>query len=130
MITAVDLLRGLAALVGWDRIEVEGATGYLDTNYAGKGQAAIDVSPTIEKKLTDKQMVQLGEAFYTSLGMPALVYRWLYRAHSVKSLERNILGFVGFAPVHETLIGGTGTVAPERAKKLLAQMRRLGSDAA
>jgi 2,3-bisphosphoglycerate-independent phosphoglycerate mutase len=42
MITAVDLLRGLAALIGWDRIEVEGATGYLDTNYRGKGQAAIE----------------------------------------------------------------------------------------
>lgn len=42
MITAVDLLRGLGALVGWDRIEVEGATGYLDTNYAGKGTAAIE----------------------------------------------------------------------------------------
>ncbi len=42
MITAVDLLRGIAALVGWPRIEVQGATGYLDTNYAGKGQAAID----------------------------------------------------------------------------------------
>jgi 2,3-bisphosphoglycerate-independent phosphoglycerate mutase len=42
MITAVDLLRGLAALVGWDRIEVPGATGYLDTNYAGKGQAAVE----------------------------------------------------------------------------------------
>ena len=42
MITAVDLLRGLAALIGWDRIEVEGATGYLDTNYAGKGTAAIE----------------------------------------------------------------------------------------
>lgn len=41
MITAVDLLRGLAALIGWDRIEVEGATGYLDTNYAGKGEAAV-----------------------------------------------------------------------------------------
>ena len=41
MITAVDLLRGLAALVGWDRIEVPGATGYTDTNYAGKGQHAI-----------------------------------------------------------------------------------------
>ncbi|MFO0924439.1 MAG: hypothetical protein U0905_18340 [Pirellulales bacterium] len=41
MITAVDLLRGLAALIGWDRIEVEGATGYLDTNYRGKGEAAI-----------------------------------------------------------------------------------------
>ncbi|MCU0716823.1 MAG: cofactor-independent phosphoglycerate mutase [Pirellula sp.] len=42
MITAVDLLRGLAALIGWDRIEVVGATGYLDTNYAGKGKAAIE----------------------------------------------------------------------------------------
>ena len=42
MITAVDLLRGLAALIGWDRIEVQGATGYLDTNYAGKGAAAIE----------------------------------------------------------------------------------------
>lgn len=42
MITAVDLLRGIAALVGWPRIEVEGATGYLDTDYAGKGRAAID----------------------------------------------------------------------------------------
>ena len=39
------------------------------------------------------------------MGMPALVYRWYFRAHSVKSLERNILGFVGIAPVHETLIG-------------------------
>ncbi|TWT83353.1 cofactor-independent phosphoglycerate mutase [Planctomycetes bacterium CA13] len=42
MITAVDLLRGIAALVGWPRIEVEGATGYLDTDYAAKGCAAID----------------------------------------------------------------------------------------
>ena len=42
MITAVDLLRGIAALIGWERIEVEGATGYTDTDYAAKGRAAID----------------------------------------------------------------------------------------
>ncbi|HEX7447501.1 MAG TPA: cofactor-independent phosphoglycerate mutase [Pirellulales bacterium] len=42
MITAVDLLRGLAALLGWRRIEVPGATGYLDTDYAAKGRYAID----------------------------------------------------------------------------------------
>ena len=42
MITAVDLLRGIAALAGWPRIEVEGATGYLDTDYAAKGRAAIE----------------------------------------------------------------------------------------
>ncbi len=42
MITAVDLLRGIAALVGWDRLEVPGATGYLDTDYAAKGRYAIE----------------------------------------------------------------------------------------
>lgn len=41
MITAVDLLRGLAALLGWKRIDVPGATGYLDTDYAAKGRYAI-----------------------------------------------------------------------------------------
>jgi len=40
-ITAVDLVRGLAKLIGWASIEVEGATGYTDTNYAGKGAAAV-----------------------------------------------------------------------------------------
>lgn len=42
MITAVDLLRGLAALIGWKRIEVPGATGYLDTDYAAKGRYAVE----------------------------------------------------------------------------------------
>ena len=42
MITAVDLLRGLAALIGWDRIEVPGATGYTDTDYTAKGRYAIE----------------------------------------------------------------------------------------
>ena len=42
MITAVDLLRGLAALIGWERIEVPGATGYLDTDYVAKGRYAVE----------------------------------------------------------------------------------------
>ena len=42
MITAVDLLRGLAALIGWQRIDVPGATGYTDTDYAAKGRYAVD----------------------------------------------------------------------------------------
>jgi len=42
MITAVDLLRGIATLIGWDRIEVPGATGYTDTDYGAKGRYAID----------------------------------------------------------------------------------------
>jgi 2,3-bisphosphoglycerate-independent phosphoglycerate mutase len=42
MITAVDLLRGLARLIGWENIEVPGATGYLDTDYAAKGRYAVE----------------------------------------------------------------------------------------
>ena len=41
MITAVDLLRGLARLIGWRVIDVPGATGYLDTDYAAKGRYAV-----------------------------------------------------------------------------------------
>ncbi len=41
-ITAVDLVRGLSKLIGFDLIEVEGATGFIDTNFQGKAQAAID----------------------------------------------------------------------------------------
>jgi 2,3-bisphosphoglycerate-independent phosphoglycerate mutase len=40
-ITAVDLVRGLAKLIGFDLIEVPGATGFVDTNYRGKASAAI-----------------------------------------------------------------------------------------
>ncbi len=41
-ITAVDLVRGLAKLIGFDLINVPGATGFVDTNYQGKGSAAVE----------------------------------------------------------------------------------------
>jgi 2,3-bisphosphoglycerate-independent phosphoglycerate mutase len=41
-ITAVDLVRGLSKLIGFDIINVEGATGFVDTNYHGKASAAIE----------------------------------------------------------------------------------------
>ncbi len=41
VITAVDVISGLACCSGMDVIKVPGATGYLDTNYDGKAQAAI-----------------------------------------------------------------------------------------
>lgn len=41
MVSAVDLLKGIARLSGMRICEVEGATGYLDTNFAGKREAAI-----------------------------------------------------------------------------------------
>lgn len=41
MISAVDLLKGIAVGAGMDRIIVEGANGGLNTNYAGKADAAV-----------------------------------------------------------------------------------------
>ncbi|UCD75058.1 MAG: cofactor-independent phosphoglycerate mutase, partial [Phycisphaerales bacterium] len=41
VITGVDIMRGLAVCMGMKLIEVPGATGYLDTNYGGKGQAGV-----------------------------------------------------------------------------------------
>lgn len=41
VISAVDLVSGLGRLAGLVPVEVSGATGYLDTNYRGKGEAAV-----------------------------------------------------------------------------------------
>ncbi|MGE5451161.1 MAG: NAD(P)H-dependent oxidoreductase [Acidobacteriota bacterium] len=63
-----------------------------------------------------------------TMGMPALVYRWYFRAHSVRSLERNILGFVGISPITETLIGMVGEMHAEAASKHLAKLYKLGQE--
>ena len=41
LVTAVDLIRGLGVLTDIERVEVEGATGWFDTNYEGKRDAAL-----------------------------------------------------------------------------------------
>jgi 2,3-bisphosphoglycerate-independent phosphoglycerate mutase len=42
ILSAVDLVRGVGILLGWRRIDVPGATGYLDTDYAAKGRYGIE----------------------------------------------------------------------------------------
>ncbi|RCV86263.1 NAD(P)H-dependent oxidoreductase [Billgrantia montanilacus] len=64
-----------------------------------------------------------------TMGMPALLYRHLYRAHSVKSLERNVLGFVGFSPIHETLIGRVESMSERGRAKWFRKMHALGTEA-
>ncbi|HJJ48893.1 MAG TPA: cofactor-independent phosphoglycerate mutase [Methanocorpusculum sp.] len=44
VISAVDLLFGIAKCAGMDTIKVEGATGFLDTNYIGKAKAAVEAA--------------------------------------------------------------------------------------
>jgi 2,3-bisphosphoglycerate-independent phosphoglycerate mutase len=42
VISAVDLIKGIGIYAGFRPIHVEGATGYLDTNYRGKAEAALE----------------------------------------------------------------------------------------
>lgn len=46
IIAAVELIKGLGACLGFEVLEVPGATGYLDTNYEGKIQAALKALET------------------------------------------------------------------------------------
>ena len=62
-----------------------------------------------------------------TMGMPALVYRYYFRAHSVRSLERSILGLAGVAPVHETLIGSVESLGEAGVAKWKAKLRKLGA---
>jgi putative NADPH-quinone reductase len=65
-----------------------------------------------------------------TMGMPALVYRFYFRAHSLRSLERNVLGFVGMAPVHETLVGMVDKLDEAARAKWLGRLHALGRKAA
>jgi putative NADPH-quinone reductase len=61
-----------------------------------------------------------------TMGMPVLVYRWYFGAHSLKSLERNILKFVGISPIRENLFGMVEAAPENKRAKWLAKMRDLG----
>jgi putative NADPH-quinone reductase len=61
-----------------------------------------------------------------TMAMPAPVYRWYFLEHSLKSLERNLLGFVGISPIRETLIGSAEALAPAKAARHLNEMRARG----
>jgi 2,3-bisphosphoglycerate-independent phosphoglycerate mutase len=89
VVTAVDLLRGMGRVLGWDVLAVKGATGYLDTDYAAKGRAAIDALHSG----TDLVVVHVEATDEASHEGDA--------AAKVASLERIDAEIVG--PVHESL---------------------------
>ncbi|MEO8005966.1 MAG: NAD(P)H-dependent oxidoreductase [Betaproteobacteria bacterium] len=64
-----------------------------------------------------------------TMGMPAFIYRWYFGAHSLKSLERNILKFCGIGPIRASLIGMVETPRRRAREKWLAKMQLLGAKA-
>jgi putative NADPH-quinone reductase len=61
-----------------------------------------------------------------TMGMPTWLYRWYFRAHSVRSLRRNVLRFIGFRRVGITLLGGAGQLSRRQREACLQRVRRLG----
>ena len=62
-----------------------------------------------------------------TMGMPAFIYRWYYLAHSLKSLERNILGFCGIGPIKDTLIGMVDGMDSTKRNNWLNKLRLMGA---
>jgi putative NADPH-quinone reductase len=83
-----------------------------------------------EGELPKKLLAGRSARVVVTMGMPALVYRWYFRAHSLKALERNILGFVGIAPIHETLVGTVEGLSDKQREAWLGKLRRLGREGA
>lgn len=65
-----------------------------------------------------------------TMGMPAFIYRWYFRAHSLRSLQRNILRFVGFGRVRSTIIGSAGSMTRAQREAWLQNLHDLGEAAA
>lgn len=90
VITAVDLLRGMGRLLGWNVIEVPGATGYLDTDYAAKGRAAIEA---LRENQTDFIVVHVEATDEASHEGNAAA-----KVQALQEIDRHIVG-----PLHQYL---------------------------
>lgn len=64
-----------------------------------------------------------------TMGMPSLAYRWFFFSHAMRALNRNILGFVGIAPIRTTLFGMVEKATEKKRRGWLGQMRALGTRA-
>jgi putative NADPH-quinone reductase len=79
--------------------------------------------------LGKKKLAGRSARVVVTMGMPSAFYSLYYRAHSVKSLKRNILEFCGIEPVRTSLIGMVGHGGGEH-EEWLAEMEDLGRKAA
>jgi putative NADPH-quinone reductase len=61
-----------------------------------------------------------------TMGMPAAVYRWYFRAHGLRGFESGVLKFCGVRRISESLIGYVENPAPKARKQWLDKMGALG----
>lgn len=64
-----------------------------------------------------------------TMGMPGWFYRVYFGAHALKLLKRNILKFIGIAPVRSSVYGMIEAVSDDRRKSWLREVEALGHEA-
>lgn len=81
-------------------------------------------------KLPRRLLAGRSARIVVTMGMPGFFYRWFFRAHGLRGLERSILGFSGIKPIRDTLVGMVGAPAPKQREHWLQRMAALGRKAA
>lgn len=61
-----------------------------------------------------------------TMGMPAPVYRWYFRAHGLKAMERGLLKLAGFSPVRDTVVGSVENLSPAQLSGWLKELEERG----
>ena len=87
------------------------------------------VSRAVPNALPRKLLTGRSARIVVTMGMPALLYRWYFGAHTLKALKRNILGFAGVAPIRQTLIGSVESMKQAQRLAWLGKLTRMGSAA-
>jgi 2,3-bisphosphoglycerate-independent phosphoglycerate mutase len=82
MITAVDIIRGIASGMGLDLVPVQGATGYIDTDYAAKGRAAV-------RALQDHDVVMVHVEAPDEAAHQGMAEE---KARSLEAIDREVVG--------------------------------------
>jgi putative NADPH-quinone reductase len=88
------------------------------------------MEPGRRDRMWERRLSGKSARVVVTMGMPALVYRWWFRAHALKGLERNVLAFCGIGPIRESLIGMVESPDDAQRKEWLSRMREFGRKAA
>lgn len=86
MITAVDLLSGIAAYMGWDRLDVPGVTSYHDTDYAAQGRAAVEAVTTKNYDIACCHVEAPDEASHQA--------DWKTKVAAIEAIDRHVVATI------------------------------------
>lgn len=104
VISAVDIIKGIAQIIGLNPIDVPGATGYIDTNYEGKVDAAL-------KSLKDEDFVFIHLESTDEAGHEGSIE---HKVQAIEDIDKRVVGrlmdnlegdySIGVLPDHATSI--------------------------